>query len=154
MTLTAPQAFEAAAQRFASRTAVITETGEQWVYPEFKGYFSEIVWIEMNTVQGKFTVATPDNDMFVRLFEFYGLSGPTSYPGLPSGDLSFLDAIPAMGSKLALGISPNARNLGPLGEANHISGSKKRTLLFYFGIPKPSDENKQFVMPKENILTD
>ncbi|MFD2162132.1 glycoside hydrolase family 2 TIM barrel-domain containing protein [Paradesertivirga mongoliensis] len=132
-----------------------TKTGSApWIYPEFKGYFSEIVWIEMNTVQGKFTVATPDNDMFVRLFEFYGLSGPTSYPGLPAGDISFLDAIPAMGSKLALGISPNARNLGPLGEPNHLSGSKKRTLLFYFGIPKPSDENKQFVMPKENILTD
>ena len=132
-----------------------TQTGSSpWIYPEFKGYFSEIAWMEFNTVQGKFTVGTPDDDMFVRLFEFYGLTGPTSYPLLPTGDISFLDAIPPMGSKLALGISHNARNLGPLGELNHLSGSKKRTLLFYFGLPKTGDENKQFTMPAENILTD
>ena len=132
-----------------------TQTGSApWIYPEFKGYFSEIVWMEFNTVQGKFTVASPDNDLFVRLFDFYGLTGPTSYPALPVGNVSFLDAIPPMGSKLALGVSPNAKNLGPLGELNHLSGSKKRTLLFYFGLPKGSEENKQFTMPKENILTD
>ncbi|MBC7915857.1 MAG: glycoside hydrolase family 2 [Pyrinomonadaceae bacterium] len=132
-----------------------TQTGSApWIYPEFKGYFSEIVWMEISTVQGKFTVASTDNDLFVRLFNFYGLTGPTSYPLLPVGDLSFLDAIPPMGSKLALGVSPNPRNLGPLGELNHLSGTKKRTLLFYFGTPKPTDNNKQFTMPKENILTD
>lgn len=132
-----------------------TQTGSApWVYPEFKGYFSDVVWLEMNTVQGKFTIASPDDDLFVRLFDFYGLSGVKSYPELPLGDISFLDAIPAIGSKLALNVSPNARNLGPLGELNHLNGTKKRTLLFYFGLPKPADENKQFTMPKENILTD
>jgi len=132
-----------------------THTGSApWIYPEFKGYYSDIVWMEFNTVQGKFTVASPDNDLFVRLFHFYGLSGIESHPVLPQGDISFLDAIPAIGTKLALNVSPNARNLGPLGELNHLSGSKKRTLLFYFGLPKTGDENKQFTMPKENILTD
>jgi hypothetical protein len=29
-----------------------------------------------------------------------------------------------------------------------------RTLYFYFGIPRNEKENTQFVMPKENILTD
>jgi hypothetical protein len=132
-----------------------THTGSApWIYPEFKGYFSDIVWIELNTVQGKFTVATPQNDMFVRLFDFYGLSGMRPHPELPKGNLSFLDAIPPIGTKLALNVNPNARVLGPLGEMNHLSGTKKRTLYFYFGIPKASEENKQFTMPKENILTD
>ncbi|MBE9599770.1 glycoside hydrolase family 2 [Pedobacter sp. MC2016-24] len=131
-----------------------TQTGSApWVYPEFKGYFSDVVWMEMNTVQGKFTIASPDDDLFVRLFNFYGLSGVASYPQLPVGDISFLDAIPPIGSKLALNVTPDAKNLGPLGELNHINGTKKRTLLFYFGLPKPDGDNKQFTMPKENILT-
>lgn len=131
-----------------------THTGSApWIYPEFKGYFSDVVWMEMNTVQGKFTIASQNDDLFVRLFDFYGLSGEASYPELPVGDISFLDAIPPIGSKLALNVSPDAKNLGPAGELNHLSGTKKRTLMFYFGLPKPDGENKQFTMPKENILT-
>ncbi|WP_207427021.1 glycoside hydrolase family 2 protein [Pedobacter sp. SYSU D00535] len=132
-----------------------THTGNApWIYPEFKGYFADITWIEMNTVQGKFTVATPDEDMFVRLFDFYGLSGAKPHPDLPVGNISFLDRIPPIGTKLALNISPNSRVLGPQSELNHVNGATKRTLYFYFGIPKPEAENRQFTMPKENILTD
>ena len=132
-----------------------THTGSApWIYPEFKGYFADITWMELNTVQGKFTVASPDNDLFVRLFDFYGLSGIKPHPDLPPGNLSFLDRIPPIGTKLALNISPNARVLGPQSELNHVNGTTKRTLYFYFGIPKPEAENRQFTMPKENILTD
>lgn len=131
-----------------------THTGSApWIYPEFKGYFSDIVWMEMNTVQGKFTIASPNDDLFVRLFNFYGLSGIVNHPELPLGDISFLDAIPPIGTKLALNVTPNSTNLGPAGELNHLSGTKKRILFFYFGLPKPDGENKQFTMPKENILT-
>ncbi len=131
-----------------------THTGSApWIYPEFKGYFSEIVWMEFNTVEGKFTVASPDNDLFVRLFDFYSLSGVKPHPDLPVGDISFLDRIPPTGTKLGLNISPNARVLGPNSELNTINAPIKRTLYFYFGLPKTS-ENKQFAMPKENILTD
>ncbi len=74
---------------------------------------------------------------------------------LPAGgDISFLDAIPPIGTKLALNISANTSRLGPESEMNKISGTTKRTLYFYFGLPKSSEDNKQFVMPKENILTD
>jgi len=131
-----------------------THTGSApWIYPEFKGYFSEIVWMEFNTVEGKFTVASPENDLFVRLFDFYSLSGVKPHPDLPVGDISFLDRIPPTGTKLGLNISPNARVLGPNSELNTINSPIKRTLYFYFGSPKTS-ENRQFAMPKENILTD
>jgi hypothetical protein len=34
-----------------------------------------------------------------------------------------------------------------------LDGSiKKRTLLFYFGLPKPEDQQKQFTMPSVNDL--
>ncbi|MCS3800080.1 hypothetical protein [Niastella sp. OAS944] len=28
-----------------------------WMYPELKGYFADIVWIELNTLEGRFTIA-------------------------------------------------------------------------------------------------
>lgn len=132
-----------------------THTGSApWIYPEFKGYYDDITWMELNTVQGKFTVASADENLFVRLFDFYAVSGAKPSPELPSGDISFLDRIPPVGSKLALNINYNTSALGPQSEPNKIVGSTKRTLYFYFGLPKPLTENKQFVMPKENILTD
>ncbi|GGH21665.1 glycoside hydrolase family 2 [Sphingobacterium alkalisoli] len=125
-----------------------------WVFPEFKGYFSDISWMEFNTTQGKFLVATDQPDMYVRLFEFYGISGPKNYPDLPTGDVSFLDAIPAVGTKLAMGINNRPGVNGPSGDPTKINTPIARTLYFYFGIPKAEKENNQFEMPKENILTD
>jgi hypothetical protein len=110
-----------------------------WIFPEFKGYFSDIVWMELNTVEGKFMIASPDTGLYVRLFDFYGLSGAKPFPELPPGNLSFLDYIPPMGTKLALNISTNTSALGPQSETNKIKGTTKRRLYFYFGLPKPSN---------------
>ncbi|MCU7551207.1 glycoside hydrolase family 2 [Chitinophagaceae bacterium LB-8] len=130
-----------------------TQTGSApWIFPEFKGYYGDITWMELNTVEGKFCVASPDTGLFVRLFDFYGLSGVRPHPELPVGNLSFLDRIPPIGTKLALNISYNTSALGPQSEPNKLNGTFKRTLYFYFGLPKPSGENKQFVMPKVNDL--
>ncbi|BBE20477.1 beta-galactosidase [Aquipluma nitroreducens] len=105
-----------------------------WGLPQFKGYYPEVSWIEFNTVDGKFTVVAQDDDLFVRLFNFYGISGPRNYPVLPVGDISFLDAIPPIGTKLAMGISNDTWNLGPMGELNKMDKPVKRTLYFYFGL--------------------
>lgn len=132
-----------------------THTGSApWIYPEFKGYYADVSWMEFNTVQGKFTVASADEDLFVRLFDFYALSGDVPHPDLPAGDISFLDCIPPTGTKLALRISRNTSALGPQSEPNNVNGTIRRTLWFYFGLPKLDEENRQFVMPEENILTD
>lgn len=92
--------------------------------------------------------------MFVRLFDFYGIYGAEGYPKLPNGNISFLDAIPPLGTVLAFNINNDTATLGPESEQNHLNGTFKRTLYFYFGLPDLGDENKQFIMPKENILTD
>ena len=110
--------------------------------------------MEFNTVEGKFTMATKDDNLFVRLFDFYGLSGKRPHPELPPGDISFLDHIPPIGTKLALNINPNTGNLGPSSELNTIEGTIKRTLYFYFGTPSSSGPNRQFAMPSVNVLTD
>jgi hypothetical protein len=108
------------------------------------------VWMELNTVQGKFYVASKDSGLYVRLFDFYGLSGVNPFPELPAGNLSFLDAIPPIGTKLAFNISTNTSALGPQSEQNKINGSKKRTLYFYFGLPKPKEQKQNFSMPGKN----
>lgn len=104
-----------------------------WQYPQFKGYYADVSWMEFNTVYGKFTVVAQEPDLFVRLFDFYGISGPENYPKLPKGDISFLDGIPPVGTKLAMGISNDTGSLGPAGELNVMEKPVKRTLYFYFG---------------------
>ncbi len=105
-----------------------------WGLPQFKGYYPEVSWMEFNTVDGKFTVVAREDDLYIRLFNFYGLSGPKNYPVLPTGDISFLDAIPPIGTKLAMGISNDTWNLGTAGELNKMDKPVKRTLYFYFGL--------------------
>jgi hypothetical protein len=117
------------------------------VYPEFKGYYGDITWMELNTVEGKFYVASGDTGLYVRLFDFYGLTGVRPFPELPVGNISFLDCIPPMGSKLALNISANTSALGPQSEPTKINGPVRRTLYFYFGLPKTTDAKEQYSRP-------
>lgn len=105
-----------------------------WGLPQFKGYYPDISWMEFNTVDGKFSVVAKEENLFVRLFSFYGISGPKNYPALPAGDISFLDAIPPIGTKLTMGISNDTWNLGPAGELTKMEQPVKRTLYFYFGL--------------------
>ena len=105
-----------------------------WGQLPFKGYYPDVSWMEFNTVDGKFTVVAQEEDLFIRLFNFYGLSGPKNYPVLPLGDISFLDHIPSIGTKLAMGISNDTWNLGPSGELNKMDKPVNRTLYFYFGL--------------------
>jgi hypothetical protein len=62
---------------------------------------------------------------------------------LPSGNISFLDHIPAAGSNQKKGGSNDVSNLGPSSEANLINGSIEQTLYFFFGISKDSTENNE-----------
>ena len=105
-----------------------------WGIPQFKGYYADVAWMEFNTVDGKFTVVAQEADLFVRLFHFWGLSGSKNYPALPTGDISFLDGIPPVGTKLAMGISNDTWNLGPAGVLNVMDKPVKRRIWFYFGL--------------------
>lgn len=126
-----------------------TQTGYSPVaYPEFKGYYGEITWMELSTVEGKLYIASPDNGLFVRLFDFYALSAAAKpHPEIPVGNISFLDCIPPIGTKLATGLTTNTKVYGPMSELNHVSGSKKRTLYFYFGTPKMTVTKENYSRP-------
>jgi hypothetical protein len=112
-----------------------TQTGyAPWIYPEFKGYFSDITWMEFCTVEGKFYVASKEDNLFVRLFDFYAMPGIKAHPALPSGNISFLDCIPPVGTKMAVRIDDDASLNGPMGKMNELDNTFRHSLYFYFGI--------------------
>ncbi|MEO5682496.1 MAG: glycoside hydrolase family 2 TIM barrel-domain containing protein [Chitinophagaceae bacterium] len=130
-----------------------TQTGSApWLFPEFKGYYADISWMELNTVEGKFLMASKDSGLYVRLFDFYGLSGVKPAPELPAGNISFLDAIPPIGTKLGLNISYNTTALGPQSELTKITAPVKRTLYFYFGLQKTNASAQQYKAPVKDEL--
>jgi hypothetical protein len=71
--------------------------GESWTYPEFKGYFSNVAWMKLNTTEGqlglemlngKVGVYTPRDGRDHILYD------------LPETGISILKAIPAVRNKV------------------------------------------------------
>lgn len=92
-----------------------TETGENWVYPEFKGYHADFYGGFINTEGQSFAVATETEDLFLRL---YSAKWKTDQwhnyePWFPSGDISFMQAIPSIGSR-----TQTRETTGPMGLDN------------------------------------
>ena len=104
------------------------------VYPEFKGYHSNMYWLQVHTTGQPFTVVTDQEDMFFRLFtpkksdDQYGNLQPT----FPSGDISFMQAISGIGTK-----TQKPETTGPMGMKNIFYDYEKepgraKHLVLYF----------------------
>jgi len=99
-----------------------TITGESFgnlVYPEFKGYHADLFWMELHTEEGKFKILTETPGLYFRLFTpqtpKHAQGGVA--PPFPSGDLSFLYEIPAIGTKFQ-----KAEEMGPSSQKGEIGG--------------------------------
>lgn len=95
-----------------------TITGESYLYPEFKGYYSNMYWAVMKTREHDFKFYTATENLYMRL---YTPGDPVAEPGFtkvqfPDGDISFLHAINAIGTKFK---SPE--QLGPQSQLNMYS---------------------------------
>jgi Glycosyl hydrolases family 2, TIM barrel domain/Glycosyl hydrolases family 2, sugar binding domain/Glycosyl hydrolases family 2/Beta galactosidase small chain len=99
-----------------------TETAETWVYPEFKGYHSNIYWCRFITTTQPFTVYTENEDLFLRLFTpaFKTDQWHNYEPIFPAGDISFMQGIPSIGTK-----SQRAESTGPMGMKNSFYDYEK-----------------------------
>jgi hypothetical protein len=111
-----------------------TETGESWGYPEFKGYYSNFYGGYFFTKQQVFTVVTENEDLFLRLFSpAWKTDQWHNYePIFPAGDISFMQGIPAIGTK-----NQRAETTGPMGMKNIFydyekDSSRALTLVLYF----------------------
>lgn len=108
-----------------------TVTGESgYIYPEFKGYFRNFYWATLHSREQDFTVVCPDDDVFLRLFtpeKPSGAGNDNTSPEFPTGNISFLNAIDAIGTKFK-----KPEQLGPMGQPNLFSGQKSLILYFNF----------------------
>jgi hypothetical protein len=113
-----------------------TETGEApWIYPEFKGYYSNLYWCNFNTKDNKhFTVYTETEDVFLRLFTpAWKTDQWHNYePIFPSGDISFMQGISSIGTK-----TQRNETTGPMGMKNIFydyekDPSRALELVLYF----------------------
>ncbi len=88
-----------------------TITGHSgFVYPEFKGYYSDLYWVTVKDRKDqKFTVYSKTDDLFLKLFTPQEAPVPANTAlEHPPGDLSFMLGIPPIGTKFA-----QAYNIGP-----------------------------------------
>ena len=92
-----------------------TETGESWVYPEFKGYHSNMYWCKFLTTDQPFTVVTDKEDVFLRLFSPAPKNDQWGnyHIEFPSGDISFMQGIQGIGTK-----TQRADRSGPMAMKN------------------------------------
>jgi hypothetical protein len=109
-----------------------TITGwRDWVYPEFKGCFAGVRWMQLETPEGLLTLRPSDSSIFVQVltpeFPPKELRMKTEI-SLPQAGLGLLHAIPPIGSKFS-----SARDHGPQGAPNQADGLYRGSVEFFFG---------------------
>jgi hypothetical protein len=108
-----------------------TITGHSgWEYPEFKGCFSNVRWLQLETTEGLITIV-PENIPFVQVLTPEqppdNLVGKTKV-NLPQCGVGFLHAIPPIGTKFKPAVQG-----GPQGQPNVGQGEYSGRVSFYFG---------------------
>jgi len=111
-------------------------TGEVWEYPEFKGYYSLFYGMKLRCAT-PFEVYSTSEDVTLHLFTpkiqpLYDKNKNYTVPNYPLGNISFMDAIPSVGTKFG-----RAEELGPQSQRHRFksfSGSPnmKNRLFFKF----------------------
>ncbi len=101
----------------------------KWDYPVSAGYFADFSWLVLDTEEGKITILTANNNLYLRLFSQKNRDEPRHTKMIwPEGDISFLHAIPAIGTKFH-----KAEKLGPQSKKFSANGAYSATLYLYFG---------------------
>lgn len=108
-------------------TRHVSQPGESFQYPEFEGFFAGVRWAQLNTNAGPLTIVSSRSTPYFRIGT-PRLSHPTTSVDFPAGDLSFLHAIPGMGSKFK-----TAEVSGPSAQPAKATGTYKGTLVFFTG---------------------
>ena len=102
-----------------------------WIYPEFKGCFAGVRWMQLETTEGWITFVPERSEVFVQVLTPNlpppDLVGRTAVQ-LPRAGLAFLHGIPPMGSKFK-----DAGTTGPEGQLAQAAGEYRGSVSFYFG---------------------
>jgi hypothetical protein len=107
-----------------------TITGQDWGYPEFKGYHAEVNWATIENKESAFTVYTDNKNMFLQMYR-PGVEADVVknvVPPFPAGNIGFLNGISPNGTKFQA-----ANKLGPQSQKYHLTGEPvSNTLYFVF----------------------
>jgi hypothetical protein len=99
--------------------------GQSFTYPEFKGYFRDWQWLQLQTDAGRITVQNASGVPFVGL---YGpRDGEPSMLAFPDTGLAFLHVIPAQGTKF-----DTPEFLGPQSRTPSVSGTGRGSVEIRF----------------------
>lgn len=109
-------------------------TGEQWNYPEFKGYHAQISWVSIENKEADFIVCSGNPNLYFQMLkpdrEKDAPSNNNVDPEFAQGQLGFLTEISPIGTKFQ-----KASLLGPQSQQNAISANPwKCTLWFDFNM--------------------
>ncbi|MES2808385.1 MAG: glycoside hydrolase family 2 TIM barrel-domain containing protein [Bacteroidota bacterium] len=107
-----------------------TITGDNWGYPEFKGYHGEVNWATIENKESPFTVYTDSKNMYLQIYRPAVEKDPVKnvIPAFPDGSIGFLDGISAIGTKFQA-----SRQMGPQSQKYHLTGNAiSNTLWFEF----------------------
>lgn len=101
-----------------------TITGEDSTrlnYPEFKGFYSNLYWMKLQTKNQPITIICDSQDVFMRLFTpTYPKRTYNIAPTFPTGDISFMHGIAPIGTK-----SQKPGKLGASGAKNQYFNYEK-----------------------------
>ncbi|MDQ6812313.1 MAG: DUF4981 domain-containing protein, partial [Bacteroidota bacterium] len=107
-----------------------TITGQDWKYPEFKGWHSELYWVRLKNKESDFTIYTDQQNIYLQMLqpERAKASGNNNTsPPFPAGNIGFMHAISAIGTKFQ-----KAEVMGPQSQKNGRNGSVPLTGSLYF----------------------
>ncbi|MDR1524321.1 MAG: glycoside hydrolase family 2 [Tannerella sp.] len=100
-----------------------TVTGESWVYPEFKGYHSNLYAADLLTAYGTLKIVAAKDDLFLHLFTPDNpvfRNNDNTLGIFPEGQISILNAISPVGTKFK-----KASELGPQSQPNNFRSSSQ-----------------------------
>ncbi|NNU34867.1 hypothetical protein HK413_13900 [Mucilaginibacter sp. S1162] len=107
-----------------------TITGQDWGYPEFKGYHGEVNWAVIENKESPFTVYMDNKNMYLQMYKPAVEKDLVKnvQPAFPAGNIGFLNAISAIGTKFRA-----SNKMGPQSQKAHADGTPvSNTLWFEF----------------------
>ena len=100
--------------------------GESFTYPEFKGYFANVNWMNLKTSEGEINITNETPNSYVGIYEPRDGRDKLLYT-LPKSGISILNVIPAVRNKV------NSTDLnGPSAQPKWVDGVYKGRIVLGF----------------------
>ncbi len=109
-----------------------TITGEDWNYPEFKGYHANVYWSTIQAKEADFTVYINSDNTFLQMLvpqKPKTMKNDNVSPAFPNASLGFMSAISSIGTKFQ-----QSTSMGPESQKNTLLNNApvEGELLFEF----------------------